>query len=367
MSDPADLLYSDVEEELRRSVRGVLADRADWTKVLARVETDERYDLALWRTLSDEMGLAGLPVTEDDGGAGASLRETAVVMEELGRAVAPVPFLGSAVLATVALSVAGAHDELTALASGARTGTLGVSFATAPGAAFPAVVSADGGRLTGSVTSVVDALPADLVVVPALAAGKPSLYVVDAADLQRTPVVSLDLTRPLCDLRFDGVAGREIATGEQAERAFHAALYAGAAMLASEQLGLAERCLEMSLDYTKSRYQFARPIGSYQALKHRMADLWAGLVQARAVARYAADCCARADDDIPVAVAVAGAFVSPLAVRAAEECVQMHGGIGFTWEHPAHLYLKRAKSTSIALGTADAHRATLGQLVDLPA
>jgi len=242
-----------------------------------------------------------------------------------------------------------------------------VSFATAPGGEFPAAVTAASGRLSGTVTSVVDALPADVLVVPALSGGQPSLHLVTAADVQRCQVVSLDLTRPLCDVQLDGVAGREIARGEQAVHAVRAALLAGTAMLASEQLGLAERCLEMAVDYSKTRYQFARPIGSYQALKHRMADLWAGIVQGRAVARYAADCCARADDDIAVAAALAGAFLSPLAVRAAEECVQIHGGIGFTWEHPAHLYLKRAKSASIALGTADKHRETLARLVDLPA
>ena len=145
-----------------------------------------------------------------------------------------------------------------------------------------------------------------------------------------------------------------------------AALTAGAAVLASEQLGLAERCLEMTVAYLKERHQFARPIGSFQALKHRLADLWVGVTQARAAARYAAACLAREDPDTPVAVALAKAACSDIAVKAAQECVQLHGGIGFTWEHPAHLYLKRAKSSSIGFGTADHHRASLAGLVDLP-
>ncbi len=145
-----------------------------------------------------------------------------------------------------------------------------------------------------------------------------------------------------------------------------AALTAGAAILASEQLGLAERCLEMTVDYVKERKQFGRAIGSYQALKHRLAEVWAGVTQARAVARYAADCLATGDPDAAVAASIAQAYCSPVAVRAAEECVQMHGGIGFTWEHPAHLFLKRAKADAVALGTARAHRALLGDQVGLP-
>jgi alkylation response protein AidB-like acyl-CoA dehydrogenase len=141
---------------------------------------------------------------------------------------------------------------------------------------------------------------------------------------------------------------------------------AGAALLACEQLGIAARCLEMTVEYVKTRHQFGRPVGSYQGLKHRLADLWVGVTQARAVARYAAGCLAADDADTPVAVAVAQAHCGPVAVRAAEECVQMHGGIGFTWEHPAHLYLKRAKADSVALGTAARHRADLASLVNLP-
>ena len=143
------------------------------------------------------------------------------------------------------------------------------------------------------------------------------------------------------------------------------ALTVGAALLASEQLGVASWCLDETVDYLKTRYQFGRQIGSFQALKHRIADVWVDVTQARAVARYAADCAATDDPDLPVAVAVAQAFNSGVAVRTAEECLQLHGGIGFTWEHPIHLYLKRAKTTSIAFGTAAAHRETLGTLVNL--
>ena len=180
-------------------------------------------------------------------------------------------------------------------------------------------------------------------------------------------MVSLDLTRPIADLHLSRVAGRRLAGTAEGAAAVDAGLTAGAALLASEQLGVAEWCLDTTVAYLKERHQFARPIGSFQALKHRLADVWVELTQVRAVARYAAACAADGDADLPVAASLAQAFCSPAAVHAAEECVQLHGGIGFTWEHPAHLFLKRAKADAIAYGTADRHRARLGGLVDLPA
>jgi alkylation response protein AidB-like acyl-CoA dehydrogenase len=176
----------------------------------------------------------------------------------------------------------------------------------------------------------------------------------------------LDGTRLLADVTLDKVPGRPVATGEDAARAVAAALAAGACVLASELLGVAEQCLEMTVAYVKERHQFARPVGSFQAVKHRLADVWVAVTQARAAARYAAACLSTGDPDTPVAVALAKAACGEAAVLAAQECVQLHGGIGFTWEHPAHLLLKRAKTGSVALGTPDRHRAALAVLVDLP-
>jgi alkylation response protein AidB-like acyl-CoA dehydrogenase len=180
-------------------------------------------------------------------------------------------------------------------------------------------------------------------------------------------VVSLDMTRQLCDLSFDDTPATLVVTGPAASRALAAGLTAGAGMLASELVGLAQRCVDMTVAYVKQRHQFGRPVGSFQALKHRLADVWVTVSQARAAARYAAACLADGDPDAQIAVALAKAYCSDAALYAAQECVQMHGGIGFTWEHPAHLYLKRAKADSIAFGTADAHRAALAALADLPA
>ncbi|HEY2764268.1 MAG TPA: acyl-CoA dehydrogenase family protein [Pseudonocardiaceae bacterium] len=382
-----DLLYSGVEEDLRSTVRKLLCDRSGPAAVLARCESAEPYDLGLWRIMTAELGLAGLLVPEQFGGAGASVREAAVVAEELGRSVAPVPFLGSSVLATSALlsclapaepasrsqpaepaSRSQLHALLTALATGERTATLAVPLSTPPDAAFPGSVRAQDGTLHGRITSVVDLDVADAMLIPAHDDTGPALYTVDlpATGARLDPVLPLDLTRRITDLTLDGTPAHRVVAGPEAVTALRTALTAGAGLLASEQLGLAEWCLDAAVDFTRTRYQFGRPIGSFQALKHRMADVWAEVTSARAVARAAADALATGDDDAPVLVAVAGAHCSDVAVHAAEECLQLHGGIGMTWEHPVHLYLARAKTSQIALGTPDRHRAMLSVLVDLP-
>ncbi|MFC8450996.1 acyl-CoA dehydrogenase family protein [Kitasatospora sp. NPDC057223] len=363
-----DLLYSEVEEDLRAAVRAVLADRCPPEAVLARCEGPEPYDTGLWRLLAREVGVAALQVPEPLGGAGASLRESAVVLEELGRACAPTPFLGSAVLATTALLAAGAPAELAALAAGERTATLAVPLSTAPDAPFPRGVRATAaGGLTGTVTSVADALTADLLIVPADGPDGPGLYAVEAAAATPARRGSLDLTRPLTDLAFDAAPGRLLAGPDRVEDVLRHTLLTGAGLLASEQVGLAEWCLSSTVAYLKERRQFGRVVGSFQALKHRLADLWLDIAGARAAARAAADALASGSTDAPVLVAVAASHCSEVAVRAAEEAVQLHGGIGMTWEAPVHLYLKRAKAAQLALGTPGRHRAALAGPAALPA
>jgi alkylation response protein AidB-like acyl-CoA dehydrogenase len=376
-----DLLYSDAERALADALASLLADRGGLDKALERVESPQTYDDKLWHAVAADLGCAGLLIPERDGGAGASYREAAAAAEVLGSTVAPVPFLGSAVVATAALlsvTSAAAADLLRKMADGGVTTALAVPFAIAPGSGFPAAVRVAGprpgdagngvARLRGMVTGVAEALPASMLLVPA--DGVPhGLYLVDltAEGVAKAPVTSLDMTRQLCDLSFDDVPGTLIASGQGAERALDAALAAGAGILAAEQVGLAQRCLDMTVAYVKERRQFARPVGSFQGLKHRLADLWVSVTQARASSRYAAACLATGSPDAPVAVALAKAYCSEVTVNAAQESVQMHGGIGFTWEHTAHLYLKRAKADSIGFGTADAHRAVLASLVNLPA
>lgn len=367
ISQPAqrDLLYSEEEEALRSVVRGLLADHCDATAVLTRTESAEPHDRELWKALTDGMGLAGLLVPEDLGGQGATHREAAVVLEELGRAVAPVPYLTSAVIATETLLACdsdAARELLGALASGRKIGVLTVPLTTAPGGVLPDV-RAEGGGLHGSVTGVADAGAADVLIVPTGA----GLFAVDAEDtgVTVTPRISLDLTRPLATVTFEGARARVV--GPEADPAVRRGLRAGAGLLTSEQLGLADWCLTETVRHTKERHQFNRPVGSFQALKHRLAQLWLEVVNLRAAARNAADTLAAGSEDADVAAALAQAYASPATVHIAEEALQMHGGIGMTWEHPVHLYLKRAKADSIALGTVGRHREELAARVNLPA
>ena len=362
MTDELDLLYTEVEDDLRATVREALADRCDPAAVAALYDGDRSVVPSVWTLVASDLGLAGLLVPEERGGAGASAREAAVVLEELGRAAAPVPYLTSAVVATTALLAAGS-DLVSSLASGERVAALAVPLSTGPDDPIP-TVSADG-RLTGTVTSVAGALEADVLLVPATGDGGTALYAVPADRARVAPVVSLDMTRQLADVSFADVPGDlVVADGEAAIR--HG-LRAGAALLASEQLGLARACLDDTVGYLKTRRQFGRPVGGFQALKHRLADLATQVDSGNAAARHAAAVLASDDPDLPVAAAVAQAFCSDLAVLAAEEAIQLHGGIGMTWEHPAHLLLKRAKADQIALGSPGAHRARLAELVDLPA
>ncbi|MFF3848164.1 acyl-CoA dehydrogenase family protein [Streptomyces sp. NPDC002328] len=357
-----DLLYSEEEEALRSAVRDLLTDHCDAPGVIARTESDAPHDVAAWKALADGMGLAGLLIPEAQGGQGATHREVAVVLEELGRAVAPVPYLTSAVVATEALLACGADDLLARLADATTIGALAVGLHTAPGAAFPTVRLEDG-ALHGELTGIADAAVADLLLVPADDGG---LYAVEASAVTVTPQVSFDLTRPLATVTLAGAPGRRVGDAAPAVRR---ALRAGAGLLASEQLGLAEWALTETVRYLKDRKQFNRPVGGFQALKHRLAQLWLEVVNLRAAARNAADALAggQSADEVAVAVAVAQAYAASVAVHAAEEAVQLHGGIGMTWEHPAHLCLKRAKADSIAYGTAGAHREALAELVDLRA
>lgn len=358
-----DLLYSEEEEALRAAVRDLLTDHCDAPGVIARTESGTPHDLAAWKALADGMGLAGLLVPEDRGGQGATHREAAVVLEELGRAVAPVPYLTSAVVATEALLACDAEGGLLAeLASGRRIGALAVALNVVPGGAYK-VVRHEDGALHGELTGIADAAVAGVLLVPADDGG---LYAVDADAVTVTPQASLDLTRPVATVTLDGAPGRLLGDAEPAVRR---ALRAGAGLLASEQLGLAEWTLTETVRYLKERKQFNRPVGGFQALKHRLAQLWLEVVNLRAAARNAADALSTGeyDEEAAVAVAVAQAYAAPVAVHAAEEALQLHAGIGMTWEHPVHLYLKRAKADSIAYGTAGAHREALAETIDLPA
>ncbi|MGW5054382.1 acyl-CoA dehydrogenase family protein [Actinokineospora sp. NPDC004072] len=337
------LVDTEVDAQLRAAVADVLADHP--TRV------DGLDGGAVWSALR-AMGATTLPVPEEWGGQGAGWREVAVVAEELGRAVAPVPFLGC-VLATAALLHAGAvRDEVMRARSLYDEATLVVPLSAWPGGPLPEV-AVDGGALTGTVRSVADVRGVFLV--PA----QGGLWLAEQAEV--SPVTSLDMTRPVSDVTFSSVAATRIGDAAAVEHA----LLVGAAILASEQVGIAQWCLDTTVAYLKQRYQFGRPVGSYQALKHRIADLWQEIVLARAAAKAAANAL-DSGEDAELLAYTAQSLCAEVAVHAAEECVQLHGGIGMTWEHPAHLYLKRAKADEIALGTPGRLRAALAPLVGLP-
>jgi alkylation response protein AidB-like acyl-CoA dehydrogenase len=344
-SAPADvdLLPDDVETDLRASVRKVLEKHATTDRLNALYDGTDEVTGPLWSAFV-ELGLPGLLVPESLGGAGASAREAAAVLEELGRAAAPSPFLTSAVVATTVLLGVGDTEILPALAAGEQTAALLVR----PTA-----------REHGPAALTTVGLPADVLLLPE----GDALYAVRGATI--TPVSSLDMTRPLAEVSLDG-ATRTLLSPDAAS-AIDAGLRMGAGLLASEQVGVARWALETTVAYLKERRQFGRVVGGFQALKHRLADLYAEVEQADAAARYAAATLALGDADAPVAVAVAASFCGEAAVHAAEEAIQLHGGLGMTWEHPAHLHLKRAKADAILLGSPEAHRAALGVLVELPA
>lgn len=386
MNEPRErvLVATQDQEDLRSAVREVLTDHAPWTAILKRVETDQPYDPALWQRLGRDLGIAGLLIPEEFDGAGGDARDLAVVAEEIGGAAAPVPFLGSAVLATSALLGLTASEPAAALlrelATGARTATLAVPAATVPGAdpglsadgsILATTVRASGDRLAGTVRPVLDLVGADVVLVPALADDVEALYLVELAapGVSVRPITSLDLTRPVAELTLDDVAAQPLATGQPVAEAVDRAVQLGAAILASEQVGIASWSLDTTVAYLKERHQFGRPLGSFQALQHRLAEVWRQVGLARATALAAADAVATEDDprERAIAVAVAAAYCSSAAVHAAEEMVQCHGGIGMTWEHPAHLYLARAKADELLFGAPDQHRAQIAVLVDLTA
>lgn len=368
------LVTTEDQDALRTAVRDLLADHAPWSSVLASVEAETPYDAPLWTRLSRDLGVTGLLIPESHGGAGGDTRDLAVVSEQLGAFVAPVPFLGSAVLATAALvavrSEPTAAELLAQLASGETTAALAIPATAVPGALLSTTVLAVDGALTGAVSPVIDLTGADVALVLAWDERDPALYAArpDAGTAVVTPVTSLDLTRRLGALELTAAPARRIVGGQAALTAVATAMVTGAAMLAAEQVGVAQWSLDTTVAYLKERRQFGRPIGSFQALKHRAAHIWRRLEMARATAMAAADALAGQEDpdEIATLVAVAASYCAETALLAAEEMVQMHGGIGMTWEHPAHLYLGRAKADQLILGAPDQHRARLGELVDLP-
>ncbi|MCE9515356.1 MAG: acyl-CoA/acyl-ACP dehydrogenase [Mycobacterium sp.] len=360
MADTASAEYAFTEEQqaLRAAVRKFCADNFDEDTVRRLMESEPRYDRAVWRRLGSELGVLGMAVPESDGGVGGSLVDQAVAVEEFGATLACGPLFGTVYLAIPALVACPAGDArddlLAALVDGERT------------AAFePEPVSAAAGTLTGTAARVVDADAADVLLIAATGSDGVGLYAVDLTGpgVQRTPLVTMDLTRPQARIALDGAPATLLAGPDEAERVITHALQVGAALLAVEQVGAAQHLLDLSVEYAKSRLQFGRQIGSFQAIKHKLADMMVDAEHARSTAYHAVWALADASDDPALAASIAQATCSQAFSRIAADAIQVHGGIGFTWEHQAHLYFKRAATDAALLGSAEQHRDRVAEMV----
>jgi alkylation response protein AidB-like acyl-CoA dehydrogenase len=360
------------QELLRATVRDLLATRAGSARVREVMLGDDGLDLDLWAELAG-LGLLGLTIPEEHGGAGASFVEVAVVAEELGRTLAPVPYLSSAVLGTTALlHGAGDHQRAThlpAVASGETRLALAHLDDRGRLTADPGVRAArdgDGWVLDGTAGYVVDGRTADLVVTAAVTDDGIQLFLVagGADGLTRTDVEVLDLTRPMATLAYDGVRVDDTArlTGGDPVIALHEALTAGVVAIACEQVGGARAVLASTTAYARDRVQFGRAIGSFQAVKHRLAEMLGQVESARSAAAHAARVVASGDlQERAIAAPLAASYCAEVYEQATGDSIQLFGGIGFTWEHDAHLYFKRAKATKLLLGDPKHHRALLAE------
>jgi alkylation response protein AidB-like acyl-CoA dehydrogenase len=365
----AEFEFTEEQAQLRDAVSKFCAEHFDEQAVRSLMESDPPFDPKLWARLGSELGVLGLSVPEADGGVGGTLVDQAVAVEQLGAALACGPVFGTvflAIPALVATSAGPVRDELlAALVEGTRTAAFAVP--DAAGAFDPAAVAVDasGDTLTGTVEQVVDGGAADDLLVAANGPDGLALYAVraDASGVERTPLVTLDLTRPQANIRFSGAPARLLAGPDEAPRVIGHAFHVGAALLAVEQVGAAQHLLNLAVEYAKGRLQFGRPIGSFQAVKHRLADMLVGLEHARSTAYHAAWALTDGSDDPAIAASIAQATCSDALSRIAKDTIQVHGGIGFTWEHQAHLYFKRATTDAALLGGAEQHRARVAELV----
>jgi alkylation response protein AidB-like acyl-CoA dehydrogenase len=372
----ADLVESAEQAELRATLRRLFGGPS---ACLARPEPDgdSYYDEKLWGVLAGEIGLCGLSLPERYGGSGYTRADRAAALHEMGRCLLPSPFLASAVLAAETLLATGDEDVLAGLLPGLATGTTlaAVAYQETPGAdgrPVCAVRDGTGWLLTGSRSFVLDGSQADLILVPAGTESGSALFAVDTAaarGLSRRPMRTLDPSRPQARLDFAATPGRLAGPVGAGTHAVRQGLAHATIALAAEQVGGAERCLEAAVEYAGMRRQFGRPIGSFQAIKHKCADLLILVESARSAARYAASVSSGpgGEEGLYPAAALAGAYCSTAYFTVAAENIQIHGGIGFTWEHHAHLYFRRAKASEVMFGTPAEHRAVLARHLGLPA
>ncbi|MEX1177297.1 MAG: acyl-CoA dehydrogenase family protein [Nitriliruptor sp.] len=367
---------TDEQQLLRDTVREALRKRATSARVREVMMTDDAADEDGWRELA-ELGLVGLLISEADGGSGAGVVEAAIVAEELGRVLLPVPFLSSAVFGAALVTAAGSEDQRASVLPGVAAGTTKLAVAHLDTAghltADPgvrAVRDGDSWVLDGQAGFVIDGLVAETIVTAATTDDGLALFLVPAgADgLSRERVPVLDLTRPMATVAYEGVrvADTDRLAGGDAVTALHRATATATAVLANEQVGGATRCLEDATAYAKERIQFGRAIGSFQAVKHKLAETLVKVESARSAAYHAARAVAAEDsDEAAIAVPLAASFCAEVYETASADALQIFGGIGFTWEHDIHLYFKRAKASKLLLGSPRHHRRLLGDVLGL--
>lgn len=363
--------FTDEQEEFRTVLRRFLDDKSPTTEVRRLMESETGWERAGWRELNNQLGLTAIAIPEAYGGQGFGFVELCIVLEEMGRALLCAPYFSSAVLATQAILNAGSEEDkealLPAIASGETIATL--AFTEDSGGwdsgsiEMTATPSGSGCRLDGVKSFVLDGAAADLIVVVArrpASSGDDGLgfFVVDASadELEKTPLVTMDTTRKLARLQFNGVEAKPLGEGNRAGAAFAKTMQQAAIALASEMVGGAERLRESAVEYAMMRMQFGRPIGSFQAIKHKCADMLVDVELAKAAAYYAAAAAADDDGDLPAIASLAKACVSDAYMKTAIDTIQIHGGIGFTWDNDTHLWFKRAKSSEVFLGDAHYHR-----------
>ena len=367
--------FSEEQEELRKSVRRFLEDKSPETEVRRLMETTEGYDPAVWSQMAQQLGLQGLAIPEEFGGSGFTYVELIVVLEEMGRALLCAPYFSTVALAANALLNSGddgaKKEYLPGIASGDTIATLAITEPAGKwdeaGITLKATGSGDSWTLNGAKSFVIDGHTAGLILVAARTPTGVSLFVVpgDAPGLTRTPLATMDQTRKQARLEFAEVPATLIGTDGGAEPGLSKTLDLAAVALAAEQVGGAQRVLDSSVEYAKTRIQFGRPIGSFQAIKHKCADMLLEVESAKSAAYYAGWAAAEDSEELPVVASLAKSYCSEAYFHAAAENIQIHGGIGFTWEHDAHLYFKRAKSSELMLGDPSYHRELLAQRIGI--
>jgi alkylation response protein AidB-like acyl-CoA dehydrogenase len=367
--------FSEEQEELRTAVRRFLDDKSPSTEVRRLMDTTEGYDPAVWSQMANQLGLQALTIPEEYGGAGFGYVELVVVLEEMGRSLLCAPYFSTVALAANALLASGDEsakaEYLPGIASGETIATLAFTEENGrwdvDGITMQAQQSGDGWTLDGTKSYVLDGHTANLVIVAARTEKGVSLFAVagDADGLTRIPLATMDQTRKQARLTFAGTPARLIGEEGGAGPVLSKTLDLAAVALAAEQVGGAQRVLDMSVEYAKHRIQFGRPIGSFQAIKHKCADMLLEVESAKSAAYYAGWAAAEDNDELPVTACLAKAYCSEAYFHAAAENIQIHGGIGFTWDHDAHLYFKRAKSSELIFGDPSYHRELLAQRIGI--